>query len=56
MVIYTVKEFWGCPIGMEEEWNAERGGEGKKLSEKEKGKLCNSYLPLQRNSGNNPCN
>ena len=30
---------------------------GFKLSKEERGKLCNIYLPLQRNnSGNDPCN
>lgn len=45
---------------MKENWNAERGGEGKKtpqiIQEREE-ENCNTYLPLQRNnSGNNPCN
>lgn len=63
MVIYKVKEFWGCLKDMKEKWNAEKGGEGEKtlicvkLSKKEGKKLCNIYLPLQRNnSGNDPCN
>lgn len=30
MVIYKVKEFWGCLKDMKEKWNAEKGGGGGK--------------------------
>lgn len=48
---------WGCLKDMKEKWNAKR----KLLVVKfvhvqERKKLCNIYLPLQRNSSvNNPC-
>lgn len=49
MVIYTVKEFWGCLKDMKEKWNAERGVEGGgtlicvKLSKKEE-KNCAIFI------------
>lgn len=55
------EKIWGCLKDMKEKWNAKKEKKRTLLVVKfvqvEERKLCNIYLPLQRNSsGNNPCN